>query len=76
MAVKAANDTAGPNRLVPTLLAYGAYPRINNLNPLAPSIMDQVAVIRKAITEIVKLQVTERVERTGDKENGISDSVN
>lgn len=29
MAVKAVNDTAGPNRLVPTLLVFRAYPRIN-----------------------------------------------
>jgi len=26
MAVKAVNDTAGPDGLVPTLLVYGAYP--------------------------------------------------
>ena len=76
MAVKAVNDTAGPNRLVPTLLAYGAYPRMSNLDPPAPSITDQAAAIRKAIAEMVKLQVTERVKRTEDKENGTSKSVN
>jgi hypothetical protein len=56
MAIKAINDTAGPNRLVPTLLVYRAYLRINNLDPPAPFIMEQVAVIRKVIAEIVKLQ--------------------
>jgi hypothetical protein len=45
MAVKAINDTAGPNGLVPTLLVYGAYPRISNLGPPAPSIMEQAAII-------------------------------
>jgi hypothetical protein len=40
MAVKAVNDTAGPDRLVPTLLVYGAYLRISKLDPPAPSIMD------------------------------------
>ena len=45
MAVKAINDTAGPNRLVPTLLVYGAYLRISKLDPPAPSIIDQVAII-------------------------------
>jgi hypothetical protein len=35
MAVKAINNTTGPNRLVPTLLVYRAYPRISNLDPLA-----------------------------------------
>ena len=33
MAVKAVNDTAAPDRLVPTLLVYGAYLRISNLDP-------------------------------------------
>ena len=56
MAVKAVNDTAGPDGLVPTLLVYGAYLRMSNLDPPAPSIMERVAAIRKAITEIVKLQ--------------------
>jgi hypothetical protein len=33
MAFKAVNDTAGPNGLVPTLLVFGAYPRITNTSP-------------------------------------------
>ena len=45
MAVKAINNTAGPNRLVPTLLVYGAYLRIGKLDPPAPSIIDQAAII-------------------------------
>jgi hypothetical protein len=40
MAVKAVNDTAGPNGLVPTLLVYGAYLRISKLDPPALSVMD------------------------------------
>jgi hypothetical protein len=56
MAVKAVNDTAGPNGLVPTLLVYGAYLRISNLGPPAPSIMERAAIIRKVIAEIVKLR--------------------
>ena len=55
MAVKAVNDTAGLNRLVPTLLVYRAYLRMSNLDPPAPSIMKQAAVIQKAMAEIVKL---------------------
>jgi len=45
MAVKAVNNTAGPDKLVPTLLVYGAYPRITNLDPPALSIIDQAAAI-------------------------------
>jgi len=56
IAVKAINNTAGPNRLVPTLLVYGAYLRISNLGPPAPSITERAAAIRKAIAEIVKLR--------------------
>jgi hypothetical protein len=40
MAVKAINNTTGPDRLVPTLLVYGVYLRISNLGPPAPSIIE------------------------------------
>jgi len=40
MAVKAINNTASPNGLVPTLLVYRAYLRIGKLNPFTPFIMD------------------------------------
>ena len=56
MAVKAVNNTAGLNGLVPTFLVYGAYLRINKLDPPAPFITEQAAVIQKVIVEIVKLQ--------------------
>ena len=55
MAVKAVNNTASPNGLVPTLLVYGAYLRISKLDPPAPSIIDRAAIIRKVIAKIVKL---------------------
>jgi hypothetical protein len=45
MAIKAINNTAGPDGLVPTLLVYGAYPRITNLDPSAPSIIDRATAI-------------------------------
>ena len=51
MAVKAVNDTAGPDGLVPTLLVYEAYLRINNLDPPALPITDQAAIIRKAMAK-------------------------
>ena len=56
MAIKAVNNTASPNRLVPTLLVYGAYLRISNLGPPTPSITERAAIIRKAMAEIVKLR--------------------
>jgi len=56
MAVKAVNNTASPDGLVPTLLVYGAYLRISKLDPPTLSVMDWAAVIQKAMAEIVKLQ--------------------
>jgi hypothetical protein len=38
MAVKAVNDTAGPDGITPTLLVFGAFPRMSALDPPAPSI--------------------------------------
>src|SRR6266576_7327842 len=61
MAIKAVNNTAGPDGLVPTLLVYRAYPRISKLDPPAPSITEQTAAIRKAIAEVVKLQAKQTV---------------
>jgi hypothetical protein len=40
MAIKAINNTASLDGLVPTLLVYRAYLRISNLDPLAPFITD------------------------------------
>ena len=45
MAVKAVNNTAGLDRLVPTLLVYGVYLRISNLDFSALFIMDWAAAI-------------------------------
>jgi hypothetical protein len=72
MAVKAVNDTAGLNGLVPTLLVYGAYLKMSNLNPPAPSVTDRAAVIRKAIAEIVKLQAKQVVNSALYYRNGLN----
>jgi hypothetical protein len=45
MAVKAVNNTTGPDKLVLILLVYRAYLWISNLNPLTPSVIDRVAII-------------------------------
>jgi hypothetical protein len=64
MAVKAVNNTASPNGLVPTLLVYGAYLRISNLGPPTLSITEWVAVIRKVIAKIVKLRAKQAINST------------
>jgi hypothetical protein len=70
MAVKAINNTAGPDGLVPTLLVYGAYLRISKLDSPAPSITERAAVIRKAIAEIVKLWAKQTVNNALYYRNG------
>jgi hypothetical protein len=71
MAVKAVNDTAGPDGLVLTLLVYGAYLRISNLDSLAPSVIDRAVIIRKAIAEIVKLRAKQTVNSALHYCNGL-----
>ena len=70
MAVKAVNNTASPNRLVPTLLVYGAYLRISNLDPPALSITEQAAIIWKAMAKIVKLRAKQTVNNALYYRNG------
>jgi hypothetical protein len=38
MAVKAVNNSAGPDGLIPTLLVFGAYPRMTNDSPPSLSV--------------------------------------
>ena len=45
MAIKAVNNTAGLDGLVPTLLVYGAYLKINKLDPFTLSIIERAAII-------------------------------
>jgi hypothetical protein len=52
MAVKTVNDTAGPHGLVPTLLVFGAYPRMVDSDPLSPDITERAGVIKKAMAEV------------------------
>ena len=70
MAVKAINNTASPNGLVPTLLVYRAYLRISKLDPPAPSITERAAAIRKAMAKIVKLQAKQTVNNALYYRNG------
>ena len=55
MAVKAINNSAGLDRLIPTLLVFGAYPQITNDSPPSPFIVQQAKAIRKAMKEVRRL---------------------
>jgi hypothetical protein len=45
MAIKAVNNTTGPDGLILILLVYRAYLWINNLDLLTLSVIDRAAVI-------------------------------
>ena len=52
MAVKAINDSAGPDGIVPTLLVFSTYPCMLRDSPPSPSIIEQAEAIQKAIKEM------------------------
>jgi hypothetical protein len=70
MTVKAINDTAGPDGLVPTLLVFGAYPRMHAMDPPAPSITQRAMAIEKAMTEIRKFRAERQVADALNTRNG------
>ena len=55
IAVKAINDIAGPNGLVPTLLVFRAYPRMTSADLPAPSIIKRSKAIQDAMRELRSL---------------------
>jgi len=52
MAVKAINDLARPNGIVPTLLVFGAYLRITKIDALLLSVTKRAKAIRVATKEV------------------------
>lgn len=61
MAQKAANDSAGPDGIIPTLLVFGAFPRLTHLDSPAPSVTKRAEVIRRATDEVRKLHAKQQV---------------
>jgi hypothetical protein len=62
MTVKAINDSAGPNSIVPTLLVFGAYPRLTKLDPPSPLVTKRAKAIRAATKEVRRLYAERRVK--------------
>ena len=55
MAVKAINNSAGPDRIIPILLVFRVYPRIINIDPLLLSIIKRAKAIYAATKEVRRL---------------------
>jgi hypothetical protein len=61
IAVKAVNDSAGPDRIVLTLLVFGSYPRMTKIDPLSPTIAKRAEAIRAATKEVRRLHAKQQV---------------
>jgi hypothetical protein len=61
MAFKALNDSIGPDGLVPTLLVFGAYPRMTPTDALAASVTQRSKALKKATIKIQKIQAERKV---------------
>jgi hypothetical protein len=70
MAIKAVNDLAGPDGIVPTLLVFGAYPRITRDSSPSPFITKQAKAIYKAIKEVRRLYAKQQVNNALAIRNG------
>ena len=55
MAVKAINNSAGPNRLMLTLFMFSAFPRITDKSAPTTIVVKRGEAIKKAIKEVRKL---------------------
>ncbi len=53
---KALNDSAGPDGLVPTLLVFGVFLRIAELDAPSPTVLQRTAALQKAIEEVKRLR--------------------
>ncbi len=70
MAVKAVNDLAGPDGIVPTLLVFGVYPRLTEIDPLSLSVTKRAEAIRTATKEVHCLYAERRVKDALAMRNG------
>ncbi|CAL3962081.1 unnamed protein product [Diplocarpon coronariae] len=72
MAIKAVNNTVGPNGMIPTLLVFRAYLRLTELDPPNPSVEQRVATIKKAMKEVRKIHATRKVNDALGTRDGAS----
>jgi hypothetical protein len=68
--VKAVNDLTGPDGIMPTLLVFGAYPRITRDSLLSPFITEQTEAIYKAMKEVRRLYAEQQVNNALAIKNG------
>ncbi|EKD21678.1 hypothetical protein MBM_00791 [Drepanopeziza brunnea f. sp. 'multigermtubi' MB_m1] len=69
IAIKAINDTAGPNSLVPTLLVFKTLLKLTEQDRPAASTQERAAAINKAIKEVRKCHAAKQVKDALKKKN-------
>ena len=70
-AVKSVNDSVGPDGLIPTLLVYGAIPRLgSDCDPPTPSMIQRATAVRKATQQITKYFSQRQIRDSLNKRNG------
>ncbi|KAK1990748.1 hypothetical protein LX36DRAFT_685881 [Colletotrichum falcatum] len=74
LAVKAINDTAGLDGLVPTLLVFGAYPRITDNSPLSATITQRAETVKKAMEAVRQIHAKRQVNEALATRNGLNTS--
>ncbi|KAI1003689.1 hypothetical protein K3495_g4514 [Podosphaera aphanis] len=72
MTFKALNDLVGPDGLVPTLLVFGAYPRMVERNAPSPTVMERTKALRTAMRELERIRATRQVHDALNTRNGPS----
>jgi len=75
MAFKAINDSVGPDGLIPTLLVFGAYPRITESDAPSTTVTLRTAALKKAMEEIKKLRAKRQVADALQIRNGPTTTV-
>jgi hypothetical protein len=70
MAVKAVNDSAGPDGIVPTLLVFGSYLRMTEMDAPSPTIVKRAEAIRAATKEVRRLHAKRQVNNALAMRNG------
>ena len=68
--VKAVNDTAGPDGLVPTLLVFGAYPKIADSDTLTTTVAQRARAIQLAMKEVTRLHAQQMIQKALAARNG------
>jgi hypothetical protein len=72
MAVKAVNNSAGPDGIVSTLLVFGSYPRMTEIDPPSPTIAKRAEAICAATKEVRRLYAEQQVSDALAIRNGLN----